>query len=86
MPRTRRLAAHAVALALAVLSILPACQRRRESAAPSTNPGTSPPPSLEDTEQARLETQPAHSSFYYRDIRTRREVACSRRCAKPTSA
>ena len=75
MPRTRRLAAHAGALALAVLSILPACQRRRENAAPSTNPGTSAPASLEATVQARLDSLPAQSSFYARDIRTGREVA-----------
>jgi beta-lactamase class A len=78
MPRTHRSAARVGALALACLLVLPACERRRE-AAPSygTPAATAPaaPSTLEATVQARLDSLPAQSSFYARDLRTGREVA-----------
>lgn len=74
------------ALGLAALAAIAGCKRRESSAltppagpstaaAPAGSPAPSAPTSLEATVQARLDSLPAQSSFYARDIRTGREVA-----------
>ena len=73
-------------MVLAVLAGLAGCGRKDDarpaaqstSAAPpvsATSPTPAAPASLEATVQARLDSLPAQSSFYARDIRTGREVA-----------
>ena len=65
------------ALALAALAALAGCTRREKSASasPAGSATAAAPASLEATVQARLDSLPAQSSFYARDIRTGREVA-----------
>ncbi|HKU63048.1 MAG TPA: serine hydrolase [Gemmatimonadales bacterium] len=79
MPLTTRLPA----LVLAAVAALAGCKRGRDPA-PSSGQPSAPPPGQADTTardslqakvQARLDSLPAQSSFYARDIRTGRTVA-----------